>query len=89
MVLNTTTIRVLEKAFGPDSDDWAGKKVVLYTDPNVSFKGQVVGGLRLRPLKTPAPAKPAATSKAKAAAQPAAEPETQAAMDEMFDDEIP
>jgi hypothetical protein len=57
LVLNTTTIRVLEKAFGQDSDDWALKKVTLYVDPNVAFKGQVVGGLRLRPMKPkPAPA---------------------------------
>ena len=55
LVLNATTIRVLAKAFGEDSDDWTGKKVTLYVDPNVSFKGQVVGGLRLRPMK---PAKP-------------------------------
>lgn len=59
LVLNSTTIRVLEKAFGADSDDWVGKKAVLYVDPNVSFKGQIVGGLRLRPLK---PSKPAGTT---------------------------
>lgn len=51
MVLNATTIRVLAKAFGEDSDSWTGKKVTLYVDPNVSFKGQVVGGLRLRPIR--------------------------------------
>ena len=57
LVLNTTSIRVLEKAFGGDTDGWIGKKVALYVDPNVSFKGQVVGGLRLRPVKAkPAPA---------------------------------
>jgi hypothetical protein len=55
LVLNATSIRVLEKAFGGHSDDWAGKKVVLYVDPNVSYKGQVVGGLRIRPLKPPKP----------------------------------
>jgi hypothetical protein len=59
LVLNTTTIRVLEKAYGPDSDDWTGKKAALYVDPNVSFKGQIVGGLRLRPMK---PQKPAAAA---------------------------
>jgi hypothetical protein len=56
MVLNTTTIRMLEKAFGDESDDWVGKSVIIYVDPNVSYKGQVVGGLRLRPTspkKTP------------------------------------
>lgn len=57
LVLNTTTIRVLADAFGQDSDDWRGRKAVLYVDPNVSFKGQVVGGLRMRPIKgQPAPA---------------------------------
>jgi len=57
MVLNITSIRVLEGAFGDDSDDWTGKKVMVYVDPNVSFQGRVVGGLRLRPpKKQPAPA---------------------------------
>jgi hypothetical protein len=84
LVLNTTAIRVLEKAFGSDSDDWIGKRVVLYADPNVSFKGQVVGGLRLRPVKTPAPAKPkTAASKPKDALKP--EPSAQ----DTFDEDIP
>lgn len=51
LVLNTTTIRVLEKAFGNDTDAWLDKKAVLYVDPNVTYRGQVVGGLRLRPVK--------------------------------------
>jgi hypothetical protein len=62
MVLNTTTIRVLEAAFGGDSDDWKGKRVKVYVDPTVSFQGRVVGGLRLMPPKKiaapKAPAKP-------------------------------
>lgn len=48
MVLNVTTIRVLEAAFGDDSDMWIGKPCLLYVDPNVSFQGRVVGGLRIR-----------------------------------------
>lgn len=48
MVMNVTTIRVLEQAFGGDTDHWVGNKVVVYVDPNVSFGGKVVGGLRLR-----------------------------------------
>jgi len=63
LVANNTTLRVLEKALGDESDAWVGKKVVLYVDDGVTFKGQVVGGLRLRPVKksalvTPAPAEP-------------------------------
>lgn len=48
MVLNITTIRVLEQAYGGDTDHWIGNKVMVYVDPNVSFGGKVVGGLRLR-----------------------------------------
>ena len=51
MVLNVTSIRVLEQAFGDDSDSWIGNKVKVYVDPNVSFQGKVVGGLRLMPPK--------------------------------------
>jgi hypothetical protein len=57
MVMNVTTIRVLEQAFGGDTDDWVNKKVIVYVDPNVSFGGKVVGGLRLRiPKQKAAPA---------------------------------
>lgn len=51
MALNVTTIRVLEQAYGDDSDHWVGNKVMVYVDPNVSFGGKVVGGLRLRTPK--------------------------------------
>lgn len=49
MLLNSTNIKLLEKACGSDNtDDWKGKEVILYTDENVSFGGQIVGGLRIR-----------------------------------------
>jgi hypothetical protein len=51
MILNVTSIRVLETAYGPDTDMWVGNKVMVYVDPNVSFGGKVVGGLRLRTPK--------------------------------------
>jgi len=73
MVLNITSIRVLEAAFGDETDDWKGKKVTLYVDPNVSFQGRVVGGLRLRPMK------PKTQAQKTALAPP----------DEEFKDEIP
>jgi hypothetical protein len=66
MALNVTTIRVLEQAYGDDSDHWVGNKVKVYVDPNVSFQGKLVGGLRLRTPKqgpkapsTPPPPEPA------------------------------
>lgn len=49
MVLNSTNIKRLAKACGSDdTDDWTGKKVHLYVDPDVEFGGNVVGGLRIR-----------------------------------------
>lgn len=75
MVLNVTSIRVLEGAFGDDSDGWIGKRVMIYVDPNVSFQGRVTGGLRLR---TPKPR-----------AAPAPAPAPVAAHDDEFADDIP
>lgn len=59
MVLNITTIRVLEQAYGGDTDMWVGNKVMVYNDPNVTFGGKITGGLRLRtPSKKSAEAAP-------------------------------
>lgn len=64
LVLNSTNIQLCEKIFGSDdTDHWRGKKVVLYTDPNVSYGGKLVGGIRVRAPRpqvaaAPAPAVP-------------------------------
>ena len=59
LVLNSTNIQVCERIFGSDdTDDWTGKKIVLYTDPNVSYAGKVVGGIRVRAPKNGAKPKP-------------------------------
>ena len=56
MVLNSTNIKRLAKACASDdTDDWAGKKVILYVDPDVEFAGNVVGGLRIRAHKQETP----------------------------------
>jgi hypothetical protein len=77
LAMSITTIRVLEAAFGDDSDHWIGNKVKVYVDPNVSFGGKIVGGLRIRtPKRAPvAPKVPIAT-----------EPPPSS---EEFDDDIP
>src|SRR3990167_10859049 len=52
LVLNFTKIQSCERIFGSDdTDDWIGKKLVLYTDPNVSYGGKIVGGIRVRAPK--------------------------------------
>ena len=61
MVLNFINMQICESVFGSDdTDDWVGKQIVLYTDPNVSFGGKIVGGIRVRAPK----------GKAKATAKP-------------------
>ena len=59
LVLNSTNIQLCEKIFGSDDTDfWHGKRIVLYTDPNVSFQGKLVGGIRVRAPKPQAAAPP-------------------------------
>jgi len=49
MVLNSTNLHIAAKVLGSnETDDWKGKEIILFTDPSVSFGGQVVGGLRFR-----------------------------------------
>lgn len=55
LVLNSTNLALLEKAFGSDdTDDWTGKKVVLFNDENVSFGGKLTGGVRVDVNRTKA-----------------------------------
>lgn len=52
LVLNSINIQLCEKVFGSDdTDDWVGKRIVLYTDPTISFQGKVTGGIRVRAPK--------------------------------------
>ena len=53
MVLNATNIKRLAKACGNETDEWVGKHVELYVDPDVEFAGNIVGGLRIRAHKPP------------------------------------
>lgn len=73
MVLNSTNIQLMAKACASDdTDDWIGKEIIVYTDPNVSFGGELVGGLRIKSARVAAPAKPRAAQQRPAPArQPA------------------
>ena len=52
MVMNSTNLHLAGNACGSDdTDDWIGKKIVLYNDPNVSFGGKLTGGIRVRSQK--------------------------------------
>ena len=52
LVLNSTNAQLIAKITGDENTDgWPGKKIVLYTDDNVSYQGKIVGGIRARAAK--------------------------------------
>ncbi len=64
MVLNSTNIKLAEKALGSDeTDDWIGKKIIVYNDPNVSFGKELVGGIRIKAYRKAAPPRELAARK--------------------------
>lgn len=49
LVLNSTNGQIIAGIVGSEeTDDWQGKKVTLYHDPNITFQGKLVGGIRVR-----------------------------------------
>lgn len=59
LVLNSTNIQLCAQVCGSeDTDHWIGKRIVLYTDPNVSYAGKLIGGIRVRAPKPGAAAPP-------------------------------
>lgn len=49
VALGKTTVRQLVDIFRSDeSDDWVGKKVIIYNDPEVKFGTKKVGGIRFK-----------------------------------------
>ncbi len=50
LVLNATNSKTMAKMTGSKFvEDWAGVVIELYIDPNVSMKGEKVGGVRIKP----------------------------------------
>lgn len=51
MVLNSTNAQLIVSITGIEDDieaNWPGKEIVLYNDPNVSYQGRLIGGIRVR-----------------------------------------
>lgn len=76
MVLNSTNGQIIAAITkSEDTDNWLGHKIVLYDDPNVSFGGKLVGGIRVRAPRVPKPAAaPAARPQAPRAPEPKPDP---------------
>lgn len=59
MVLKSTNAQLIAQALGSDeTDNWIGKKIVLFHDQTVQMGGKLVGGIRARAPRNQAP-KPA------------------------------
>jgi len=57
MLLNKINRQILATAFGTtETDKMVGRRIQVFNDPTVSMQGQMVGGLRLRPVPAPSPA---------------------------------
>jgi hypothetical protein len=81
MVANSTNLKRIFRICGDDTDEWPGKRVVVYVDPDIEFGGKVVGGLRVRAPKNSGP-----VAAAKAAIKPVRESENPAPVDDIDSD---
>lgn len=53
LVLNATNSKIM-KGFSNNSpfvEDWNSKLIELYIDPTIKMKGEIVGGVRIRPVQ--------------------------------------
>ena len=69
MVLNVTNSRTITKLFGPETDNWVGKKIILRAE-EVDFKGERVLGLRVSLSKPGEPQSPAQPPKPRPVQRP-------------------
>ena len=61
LVLNSTNAQIIAQLTEHEHDiekNWVGARVVLYNDPNVSYAGKLIGGIRVRAPKDSAKALP-------------------------------
>jgi hypothetical protein len=59
---NSTICRTIAGLYGNDTAAWVGKFITIYGDPDVSYGGEKVGGIRVRPT---IPKEPKATEPSK------------------------
>jgi hypothetical protein len=96
MVLNTTNKDALVGSLGRTPANWIGATVGIYVDPNVTYAGKRMKGLRLRvlgaaeapPKPTPAPS-PTPKPKPTAASASVAWPEEKDDPGPEFNDDVP
>lgn len=48
LILNRTNLKTLAGLWGDETENWLGKKIEIYVDEAIAFRGKVVAGLRVR-----------------------------------------
>ena len=48
MACNKTNAGVISKLYGDDTDGWIGKKITLWPNHDVEFRGEIVSAIRVR-----------------------------------------
>ena len=85
MVLGSTTIQLAAMILGSkETDDWIGKKILVFHDPSVSFGDKLVGGLRFRKATPTTPVDKVKAMQAQAAPRQSENP---APAEDPFDDD--
>jgi len=49
LILNQTNAQTIASLHGDDTDEWIGKWITLFFDPEVEYFGKKEGGVRVRP----------------------------------------
>ncbi len=80
MIINVTKWNTLEKLYGDESDDWAGKKISIKPG-EVKFKGEMVACIDISSRKPGAVSPSKAPTKSRAKGSPDAEAAIKAAAD--------
>jgi hypothetical protein len=62
LAAGTAVLSAIGALYGNDTRAWPGKLITIYGDPNVSFGGQKIGGVRVRPIVPDEPKRKAASN---------------------------
>src|SRR5512139_1916857 len=89
MVLNSTNGQIIAQITkSEETDHWTGHKIVLYDDPNVSFGGKLVGGIRVRAPRNQPSSTPPRTAATRPVTKPAPVPEPEPEPEPPTDDDV-
>lgn len=47
---NSSICKAIQGMYGSTVEDWVGKLITIYGDPDVMFGGEKVGGIRVKPM---------------------------------------